>query len=163
MSLIEQIRADQLQARKNRNAVEAKLLTTLIGEVKQYADAAAEKEPRGINKAVIKRDATDAEVVAVVGKFLKNGKELRDELLKGPEDVESSEAYIEAMAEKEILERYQPKQMDAEELKFVINGALHRGNLQKNKGAIMKFLKENHAGQYDGNIAAQVVDQILSQ
>lgn len=164
--LIEQVRKDQLQARKDRNDVEAKLLTTLLGEVKQVADAAAEKEPRGADGAVIKRDPTDAEVVATVSKFLKNNRELREELAKddakNPESAKNYLADVEAMVEKEILERYQPKQLTADEIEFILTGALHRVNLQKNKGALMGFLKQNHAGTYDGKIASQVVDKILT-
>jgi hypothetical protein len=61
-----QVKADQLQARKDRDTIKAKLLTTLLGETKTLADKTAEKEPRDANGSVIKRDPTDGEVEATI-------------------------------------------------------------------------------------------------
>lgn len=138
MSLFEQIKADQLQVRKEKNALAASLLTTLIGEITR--DAA-------------QSDTSDTAVIAVVKKFIKG----MDETIKNLGDS-NAEGTATVKAEKTIMENYLPKQMTAEELK----DAIMKGFITSfNKGTIMKHLKEFYSGQYDGKVAAQVIDDLL--
>lgn len=58
----------------------------------------------------------------------------------------------------EILEYYLPKQLTDFELEEIINSLIKDGS---DKGAIMKYLKDNVAGQYDGKKAASIIDLLL--
>jgi len=142
MSLLNQIKADQLTARKNKEVVKASLLTTLIGEAAMVGKNAG-------------RDTTDAEVVAVIRKFLKGV----DESLRVAGDYRDGDRCEVLWEEKEALEAYLPRQMDESELKQVLS---QFDSKVASKGTLMKFLKDNYAGQYDGKIAAKVVDEFFA-
>jgi uncharacterized protein len=136
------IKADQLSARKEKRAVTASLLTTLIGEASMVGKNAG-------------RETTDAEVVATIRKFLKGV----DESLRVAGDYRDDAQCTVLWEEKTALESYLPRQMDKSELKRVLT----QFNAENaNKGVLMKFLKDNFAGQYDGKLAAQVVDEFLA-
>ena len=142
MSLLARIKSDQLTARKAKQAVTASLLTTLIGEASMVGKNAG-------------RETTDAEVVATIRKFLKGV----DESLRVAGDYRDGEMVSVLWEEKTALESYLPRQMDKSELKRVLT----QFNAENaNKGVLMKFLKDNFAGQYDGKLAAQVVDEFLA-
>lgn len=131
MSLLEQIKTDQVVARKLGDKTAASLLTTLLGEA------------TAIGKNAGNRETTDDEVVSVIKKFIKNINETVTALVSRNEDAST---YI---AEREILERYLPKQLNEAEL-FKLAAS------QESMPAFMKFLKENYAGQYDGKLASTV-------
>lgn len=133
MSLIKQIKQDQLAARLGtKNPHAASLLTTLIGEAEM------------VGKNAGNRESTDAEVVAVIKKFIKNIDETL-EVLKFSSDGKVANLF----EEKRVLEEYLPRQLSEYELKAI---AVARSNMPD----YMKYLKENHAGQYDGKLASQV-------
>lgn len=132
MALIDTIKADQRSARMARNAVSANLLTTLLGEVGTVAKNAGREQP------------TDEEVTALLKKFVKN----TQEMIKLADSDTSR-------AELAILESYLPKQLTTDEIKKILITAA-----VANKGAAMKFLKENYNGQYDGKAAAEAFDSI---
>lgn len=136
--LMDKIKADQLQARKDRAIIEGSLLTTLIGEATAV----------GKNK---NRDTTDSEVVEVIQKFLKN---LRD-LMKVVNSL--SDGYQQAEIEKCILERYLPKQLSAQEIADVISAM--KANGAKNMGDVMKKFKTEYAGQYDGDAVSKAAKE----
>jgi uncharacterized protein YqeY len=129
MALIDQIKADQLAARKERRALAAALLTTLLGEVGIVAKNAG------------RTDATDEEVIATVKKFIKNNESIPD----GARNVTSHDAEL------HTLEEYLPKQLTRDELV-----AIKATGTFANKGEWMKHLKENYAGRYDGKLASEV-------
>lgn len=141
MSLLARIKADQLAARKANNAVAKDLLTTLIGEV--------ENESR-------KPGAPLADIVAVtmVKSFLKKNLEFQA-LSKVTETTEALKR------EQQILESYLPSQLGEDALLKILEDEFHTA-AQPSKGLIMKFLKDNYANQYDGKLAAQVVDAFLN-
>ncbi len=141
MTLMQQIKADQLQARKDRNSEKSSLLTTLIGEAAM------------IGKNDGNRESTDAEVVGVIRKFLKNVQENKDIASKWSDQIAIARLDVES----EILSVYLPTQMTAEQIKIALLGR------EKNKGLLMKHLKENFAGRYDGKLAAQIVDEAVKQ
>lgn len=135
MSLIDTIKADQLTARKNREAIRASLLTTLLGEANMVAKNANREKP------------TDDEVTAVIRKFLKGNAEV----LAHADDADS----LVASKEKEVLESYLPKQMTEDELWVAVKKAIAEG--ATNVGAVMGYLKTNHAGLYDGKMASTLI------
>jgi uncharacterized protein len=143
MSLLKQIRADALAARKAHSA-DAGVLTTLIGEV--------DTKTKGFSPA---REMTDAEVVAVVTKFIKGA----DETIKVLDPAKNSVAIAKAQAERTVLERYLPKQMTDAEIETFVRGRVDAGD---NMGGIMSALKAEHAGRYDGKRASQIVRDALA-
>lgn len=133
MKLIEQIKQKQIAARKAGSA-EASLLTTLLGEAAMVGKNAG-------------RETTDQEVVSVVKKFIKNIDETVSALSSRGQDAASF------LAERSILERFLPLQLT--ELALVNIAQNH-----KSMPEFMKFLKEKHAGQYDGKLASIVAKNI---
>lgn len=144
MSLLSQIKSDQLAARKNREALKASLLTTLLGEAQV------------IGKNDGNRESTDAEVTAVVKKFVKN---LGDVLTVTEQE---SSAHQKALMEKSILESYLPTQLTGAALDFAITSITEEvGNKKSDMGKVMQALKAKYDGQYDGKEASNIVKGIL--
>lgn len=135
MSLIGKIKQLQITARKE-GLTEASLLTTLLGEATM------------IGKNDGNRETTDAEVIAVVKKFIKN----IDETIAALEDRGQ---HIDAFEqERVVLTRFLPKQLSESDL-------IEVAKYQENMPSFMKHLKENFAGQYDGKLAATVAKKVF--
>ena len=147
MSLMETLRAKQLEARKNRNEIETNLLTTLV------AEAAAK------GKAAGNRESTDEEVVATIKKFLNGVNETLAALA-----VSSDGRVKVASIEKEILESFLPKQLSEDELRIAITGIVNTlpEKNAKAMGKVMAELKANFAGLYDGAMASKLVKELLA-
>lgn len=142
--LIVKIKQDQMVARKNRDQIESTLLTTLIGEAEM------------VGKNNGNRDPFDEEVITVVKKFLKGVNETIAILEKSGHDASQF------VDEREILDRYIPEQFSAERLKMMIESSIVDGTIIKDKafkGSVMKWLKTNYSGQYDGRVAAEAIDE----
>lgn len=145
MSLLIQIKSDQLAARKNREALKASLLTTLLGEAQV------------IGKNDGNRESTDAEVTAVVKKFIKN----LGDVLSATE--QQSSAHQKALMEKSILEAYLPTQLTGDALLCIIQDIISEigNNSKSSMGTIMAKLKSEFDGRYDGKEASNMVKGIL--
>jgi uncharacterized protein YqeY len=135
MSLMEQIKTEQIAARKAGDS-KASLLTTLLGEAAMVGKNAG-------------RETTDQEVVAVVKKFIKN----IDETIAALQA--RNQLYVEFVVEREVLEKYLPQQLNESTLFAVAKN-------QPNMPAFMKYLKENFPGQYDGKLASTVAKQVFN-
>lgn len=145
--MLNKIKAAQLQARKNRDSAKAAALTTLIGEAEAVGKNNGNRAP------------TDAEIVAVIKKFIKN----IDELLSvvNPE----TDGYKIAQAEKELFNSFLPQQMSEAEIRAaasLIYVGLAESNKKPNMGDMMKAFKAAHEGQYDGAVASKVIKEILA-
>jgi uncharacterized protein len=153
MTLLSTLKADQLAARKSKQSVKAGLLTTLIGEAEM------------VGKNDGNREVTDSEVTALVKKFMKGVDESIAALTKnlGTEDGIDRLRLNILFEERVILESYLPQQFTQEQLTHIIGSMKVEFNVLdvKGKGVIMKSLKERFDGQYDGKMAAQVVDAAL--
>lgn len=146
--LIENLKEDQLIARKNRDQIKATLLTTLIGEAEMVGKNAGNRAP------------FDEEVVAVVKKFLKGINETIAVLTKSGQDATQFEK------EREILDSYLPTQLTKEKIIVMLDSAVVDGTLVEDKsfkGASMKWLKEHYSGQYDGRVAAEAIDEFMKK
>ena len=143
MSLMQKLKDDQLQARKNGHKAEAILLTTLIGEAAT------------IGKNDGNCETNDQEVIMVIKKFIKGIDESLN-ILYAQQALNSAETLEK---EKQILERYLPKQMNSQEITDVLKSS----GVATNKGLFMKYLKDNFAGQYDGKLASQIIDELIKQ
>lgn len=152
MALLDELKADQLAARKSNDRLKADLLTTLIGEASQIT---TEEFKRGVT------EVTDEKVAATVAKFLKNTKltlenlaSERARLIDAGSDASKVDQRIEAAeTELAILSSYGPKQMTESELRKVIDD-FRAQNPDANVGTIMAHLKTNFGGQYDGKTAS---------
>ena len=148
-TLINQIKQSQLQSRKEKDQVSTLILTTLLGEASM------------IGKNDGNRETTDAEVVQVIKKFIKN---IDETLLVLEKEQSSNVELIEKFSrEKSILNEYLPKQMNKDELFIVIKDIVAEKNLigPKSMGLLMKELKEKHSGQYDGSSASSIAKEVL--
>lgn len=150
MSLLSEIKAKQLRARKERDSASASALTTLIGDAEMVGKNAG-------------RDTTDSEVMAVVKKFIKNVDEtmrLMDEKLP----ADGKMALIPFAAEKALYESFLPKQLNEAELKEVVALIIAEVGAAgpKDMGKVMKPLKERYDGQFDGSLASVVVKAALA-
>jgi uncharacterized protein YqeY len=136
---MEKIKADQLSFRKQRQTVEASVLTTLIGEASAI----------GKNKG--NRETTDAEVVAVVKKFIDNNNGTI-KLLVG--DQEQTEILVKENA---ALQVYLPKQMSDEEIRAAL------ATCSKELGKIMTHFKTAFPGMYDaGKVSTLAKEYVAS-
>ncbi len=140
MSLLKRIREDKINFLKSKNREAFTALGTLEGDARLI----------GMNDG--NRETSDAEVIATIIKFLKG----IDETLK----LQHSDKLL---AEKELLSSYLPKQLNEEELRKIISDKIQtlEDRSPKQMGAIMAYLKQSYSGQYDGNIASQLVKQLL--
>jgi len=152
MALLDDLKADQLTARKLNDRLKAGVLTTLIGEATQIT---TEEFKRGVT------EVTDEKVVATVAKFLKNTKLTLENLATerarlieaGGDASKVDERTKAAETELAILSSYGPKQMTESELREAIND-FRAKNPGANVGTIMAHLKTSFGGQYDGKAAS---------
>lgn len=138
--LLEKIKADQLAARKNKEALKATLLTTLFSEAQM----------KGKNAG---RETTDEETIQVIQKFLKGINETITYLQKGLDGG----LLATVVGEKEILEAYLPKMATEDEIKSEVAALKAAG--AANIGAIMKGLKDKFGSALDGKLASQLAKQ----
>lgn len=143
MSLMDTIRAAQVNARKAKDSATATLLTTLLGEA------------GSIGKNDGNRETTDAEAIAVIRKFIKNNEETAGYL-----SIEEQKApYV---LENQLLGTFLPTQLSDAELKSVIIKLKEELNAgPKDMGKIMARLKVEHDGTYDGRLASTLVKEVL--
>jgi uncharacterized protein YqeY len=141
--LYETLKKDRIQAMKDRKDVEKTLLGTLVGQIDNEASKSGLKtEPK-----------SDAHVVAVVKKFLDDNT-FTQQHEKNPQEL------IRLVTEAETLKSYLPQQLTTDELKAIIIDEFGCTVKAAPKGTVMKFLKDNHAGKYDGKAAAAVFDEL---
>jgi uncharacterized protein len=145
MSILQQIRADKLAARKSGDSLRSGLLITLDSEASK------------VGKDKENRESSDEEVVLVIRKFLKGLEETSEALKKAGRPTEQQDS------EKAILMSYLPKQLTTEELAAVI--ATLVGQLPEKKpdqlGKIMASLKAQYTGLYDGKSASELIKKAL--
>lgn len=142
MSLLNQIKSDQVEARKARNAPLASLLTTLLGEAQIIGKNAG-------------RETTDDEVVEKVKAFIKN---INFSLEKVPE----GDARNQLVFEKNILERYLPEQITEERMFEIIKATRELKGSKIEMKEIMNLFKNRFPGQYDGKVLSNVAKDYLA-
>ena len=103
------------------------------------------------------RESTDDEVIGVIKKFIKNNTELMN--VVNPE----TDGFADAKHENEFLTQYLPTQMTEEDLREAIQARIRTLDeiSPKIMGLLMKWLKDNYSGQYDGKMASKIVGELL--
>ena len=146
MSLLTTIRKNMMLAKFEP---EGKKLSLLLATL--YGEASAVGKNNG------NRQSTDEEVIKVITKFVKNNNETIKILKKAGKEFSSQES------ENVILESYLPKQLSEGELVAAISCII--GDLgassPKDMGKVMKELKSQHGGLYDGKVASTIVREQL--
>lgn len=140
MNILQKIKQDQLEARKQRDLIRAQLLTTL------YSEAAK------IGKDAGNRESTDAEVIAVVQKFIKTNNEFQNLQIAVAADQQQV-----LKIEAEILSSYLPTQLSSEEVLSIIEQHFSEG--KQDIGSLMRVFKDNYAGRYDAAVVSKLVKQ----
>jgi uncharacterized protein YqeY len=140
--MLNKIKSDQFDARKNKDSVKSSLLTTL------YAEAAM------IGKNNGNRNSTDDEVIKVMHKFLKGINETISILSAG-----KSERYFIALQEKDIIESYLPKVASQQEVETAIVHLIDSGITKM--GDIMKSLKDKFGTSLDAKQASVLIKEKL--
>jgi len=135
MAIIEKIKSDSLEARKNKDALSSNLLVTLYSEIVK------------VGKDSGNRETTDDESIVVIKKFVKNLEETK-EILTNKESPE----YLKIVKELEILNQYLPIQLSDKEISNIIDKLPN-----KNIGEVMKYFKNNHFGKYDAKIVTNLL------
>ena len=134
MSLLDRIKSDQLQARVARATNRAAFLTVMLGEAER-----------------VSKQATDEQMVKILSKLVKDNLDtisnVSDDLVKAKlqDEIDIAKDYLPTLMTEAYLHR--------------IFETYYTG--EKNKGQMMAFLKKNYVGQYDGKVAATVVDSLL--
>ena len=147
-TLLNQIRDDQLAARKAKDHLAAALLTTLFSEAAMV----------GKNKG---QETTDLETLAVVKKFRDNMNETK-KYLEGTDNAAAKENIEMELA---IIAKYMPAQMSDADIVAEVKAlkVAHVQEKAKFLPLVMKVFKEKHAGQYDGKQLKNIVDNILKE
>ncbi|KVP98232.1 hypothetical protein WJ96_06835 [Burkholderia ubonensis] len=146
-TLIERIRQDALAARKARETEKGIFLITLLAEAAK------------VGKDDGNRESTDAEVTAIIKKFIKNtDKTLRALGDKAPD----SRARLEA--ELAILQAYLPRQATEDEVRTAVGryvAELAERN-PKQMGVVMGKLNAEFDGNFDKGLASKLVKEALA-
>ncbi len=148
MTIYEKVKSDLKIARLARNSHTVTFLSTLLGEFDLKATMVD-----GV-KTVSDEDAQN-----VLKKFVKNIDEMFSATNGGTLNVMKAETL---KMERFILLGYMPQQMTDEELRQEIRMLVIANNAALPLGEIMKHLKENFAGQYDGKMASQIAKEFTS-
>ena len=144
--MLEQMKKDNLNARKKKDTTTSNLLSVLIAEIEKGA------------KDDGNREVNNKDILAALKKFSKGAKESITALEKAGRDTSQVKQEI------EILERYLPKQMSEAELRKAIATMVEvlPEKSPKMMGKIMGELKAKHEGSYDGKMASQIAKELLS-
>ncbi len=141
-TLKERLRADLNSARRARDRERTTLLTSTLSEVRNREIEAGS-------------DATDADVVAVVGKAIKQRRESAEQMRAGgrPELAEKEER------EAELLSGYLPEQLSEDEVRAMVRDAIAGG--AGDIGSVMGRLMPRIKGRFDGREANRVAREEL--
>lgn len=143
-SLKSRLQADQISARKSRDKLRTRVLSTVLSELK-YKEIDA------------KDDLDDAGVQAVVSKAIKQRKDAAEQMRGGGRgDLAAGEE-----AEAELLTAYLPPQLSEDAVREMIRAAVAGG--ADNMGAVMGRLMPQLKGSFDGKEANRLVREELGQ
>lgn len=147
MTLREKINADLLTAMKAKEEVKLGALRMLKAGIMKF-------EVSGDKKI----EATDENVLQIIGKEVKQRKDSVEAYKKGSrEDLALKEE-----AEMKILQSYLPAQMSEEELKSLISQTISQaGATAKDFGKVMGAVMAQAKGKADGQTVTRLVKEVL--
>lgn len=131
-SILESIKKEQLQARKDKDKIKTKSLTTIIGEI----------------DTIVKRTGKDVDDVAVSNLVKKTIENLRIVLEHTTSDKEAIEREI------QLLDAFVLKQLSEERIR-----AIKKEIVARDAKTLMQFLNTNYKGRFDGKLAMQIANE----
>lgn len=140
----EKLHADMVAAMKARDKERKGAISTLIADVKKAAIDAGKRE-----------DIPEELVDQVILKSLKTAKEQLDTC---PD--ERAELKAEYQFNYDVISKYAPKMMDAEEIREYLRTNFAEVIATKNKGQIMKVVMPALKGKADGKTINQIVAEL---
>ena len=142
-SLIEQLRADLTQARKDRDKLRTTTLSTFLSEVK--------------NKEIdMGRAVTDEDVRALLTTALKRRREAAEQM-RGGGRAELAEKEEQEGA---LLQAYLPPALGEDDVRALIRDAVAAG--AKDVGGVMKAVMPSTKGRFDGKELNRLVREALA-
>lgn len=150
MKLIEKIKMEQLQARKENQTIKKSLLTTLYSEA------------LNVGKTQGNRDSTNDEVISIVKKFIKNTEQNIEIYIKN----EKEEAKNIAIQELNILKSYLPQAPSMDDVMIKVEELMDMNNWKKEPsviGKIMKELKTIYGSSLDGGAISKKLKDWLEK
>jgi uncharacterized protein YqeY len=146
MTVLEDIKSAQLNARKARDMVATDALTTLLGEVAI------------VGKNDGNRDTTDEEAVVVVKKFLKNINETKALVMKQGIMTDKLDREI------EIVGAFLPTQLTHEQLTNELHKAVTTSGAtsMRDMGKVIRVMNESFKGLFDGSQCKTILEKILT-
>lgn len=97
-------------------------------------------------------EATDAEVMKIINKLVKQGKDSAEQY----KSAGRIELYNEEMSQVAVLEEYLPKQMSEDEISVEIDKVMAETG-STNMGVLMKELNSRLAGRADGKTISRIL------
>ena len=97
-------------------------------------------------------EATDAEVLKIINKLVKQGKDAAEQY----KSAGRIDLYDEEMAQVAVLENYLPKQLSDDEISIEIDKVMVETG-SNNMGVLMKELNMRLAGQADGKTISRIL------
>ena len=144
--MVEKLKKELILALKEKDAVKVSTLRMLLSEVK--------------NAQIDKPDFNDTDFIAVVSKSAKKGKESIAAFKKaGRVDLAEKEE-----KELDILSKYLPQQMSAQELEKIVREAVDEigAGSMADFGKVMGNIMQKVKGKADGNDVQMAVKRVLS-
>ena len=141
---LESLRKDMVAAMKAKDKVTKEAVSSLISAVKKVAIDEGCRDD-------IKSDLVDR----VILKELKSVKEQLDTCPESRDDLRA-----EYQARYDVIAKYAPQQMSADEIRTYLEGKFAEVLATKNKGQIMKAVMGDLKGKADGKLINQVVAEI---
>lgn len=145
-----QISENMKQAMRDKDALTLSTLRLVISALKD----------KDIEKRVEGSEVTDADVLAVLQKMLKQ----REESLKTYRDAGRDDLADQEQGEIEVINRYMPKQLGADELDKAIDAAIAESGATSGRdmGKVIAILKDKYAGQINMGEASGKVKSKLN-
>lgn len=141
-TLKERIRGDLNEARRARDRLRITVLTSTLSEIRN-------------REIELGREATDEDVVSVIGKAIKQRKESADQM-RSAGRIELAEK---EEREAELLDTYTPEAMPEDEVRAMVRDIVAGG--ASNMGAVMGQLMPRIRGRFDGGEANRIVREEL--
>lgn len=138
-ALLSTIKSDFLSARKDRNKELSAFLSSLVGDIESKAVTASGRV-----------ELLDEHVVATLKSYEKKG--LENLSIENLSPILKNQVHNEL----EVIYKYLPVQLSAEKLREIFS-ELDTSNL----GLMMKHLKENYSGSYDGALASKIAKEFI--
>ena len=154
MSIKARIQADFVTAMKEKNEVTKASLSGLKSDINK-----AEKDENRVDKTV---DLTDAEILKIITKAVKQRKESADAFTKG----NRPELAAKELAELDVLNSYLPSQMSEVEIETAVRELIPTlGGVPQNilGGKTMGAFNKQYPGRANAQLLKEVINRIIIQ